>query len=217
MSSQSDIFLQGEGNEWFSRNAESYSSGKRFIDLDYIDNSLLSFRNSINKILEIGCASGVKLKELTTVFDASGFGVDPSTQAISEAKRISQGSKNSLSFEVGVASRLPIQNQSFDLIYFSFCLYLVPPEEIESAYIEAHKLLAPGGFLVIHDFDANKEISNPYHHLAGITSYKRFNSKYFMDNFGYALVGKKSYSHESSEFSIDANERISIEILFKEV
>lgn len=213
--SQSEIFLNEEANEWFRRNREKISIHQSFIDIAYINEILSPDIWVLSSILEIGCASGVKLNLLCSTYNSNGVGIDPSSLAIAEANALEKSKRNQLTFQVGVASKLPLDDQSFDLVYFSFCLYLVPPEEIEIAYLEANRVLKPGGFLVITDFDSNIETSKAYHHKPGLFSFKRFNSEYYIRKLGYSLVAKKSYSHESDSFHLDPDERVATEILYK--
>ncbi len=85
---QSNVFLHGEGDAWFSRNrAQIESLSEQTIDVEFICNSLAPFSSTIQNILEIGCGSGDKLSRLAEYFDASGSGIDPSVVAISFAKK----------------------------------------------------------------------------------------------------------------------------------
>ena len=126
---QSDVFLHGEGDAWFARNrAQIESLAEPTIDVEFICNSLTPFRSTIQNILEIGCGSGDKLDRLAQYFDASGSGIDPSAVAISFAKEASKLKKAQLSFEVGLATDLPYQDEMFDFVFlgfaFTWCLPL---------------------------------------------------------------------------------------------
>jgi len=86
---QSDFFLDGEGDAWHIRNQnQAVSTNGRSKDIDFICQTLESSREGIQNILEVGCGSGQKLSALSNYFDASGSGVDPSTIAIETAKKI---------------------------------------------------------------------------------------------------------------------------------
>lgn len=216
--SQSHTFLHGEGDAWFNRNLEQLkSSTTQTVEVDFIINSLVPFRGQFQNILEIGCGSGIKLTKLSESFQADGFGIDASGAAIMEAQRLSDLKDSRLSFEVGLATNLPYENEKFDFILFGFCLYLIPPNETYAAIMEANRVLKNGGFLAIVDFDYGGLKINPYKHAPGLFSFKNSYSQIFMASHYYSLVSKWSFSHTNSHFIQDREERISVEVLFKEV
>jgi len=211
---QTKIFLQTEGNKWFERNFENLTRAKNTPDVEFIVDQLKPFETEINSIIEVGCANGLKLKQISESLNARGCGIDPSEKAIAQGVT---SRKVELNYQVGVASDIPELDNTFDLVYLSFCLYLVPPQEILNAYKEADRVLRPGGFLVIHDFDPGVEMQTPYHHVPGLISYKRNNSTYFTSLQKYCLVSKFSYSHSQTHFEKARSERVAVEILYKEV
>jgi ubiquinone/menaquinone biosynthesis C-methylase UbiE len=216
--SQSEIFLANEADSWYLRNRDHFESGNNSeIDVDFLCNSLSPFRASIANILEIGCSSGKKITNLTEFFNARGFGVDPSDMAINTAKESAQNQPLELNFEVGLATDLPYPDQMFDLVYFGFCLYLIPPSEIYKALMEADRVVKQGGFIAILDFDYGSLRVNPYRHAEGVFSYKNNYSQIFTSSSYYSLVNKWSFSHQGDYFTADREERISIEILYREL
>lgn len=177
----------------------------------------MPFRSKVQNILEIGCGSGEKLAKLTEYFEASGFGLDPSQMAINKAKDVAQYNNSKLNFEVGLATDLPYQDEMFDFVFFGFCLYLVPPSETYKAIMEANRVLKYGGFVAILDFDYGSLKVNPYRHATGVFSYKNNYSQIFTSSGYYSLVNKWSFNHAGNYFTQDRDERISIEILYKEL
>jgi ubiquinone/menaquinone biosynthesis C-methylase UbiE len=214
--SQSQIFQNSEGNAWYIRNPKSNQIAGNEQVLDFIYSTLDPFRDQVSTILEIGCGGGAKLEALSKHFQASGFGIDPSAVAIKDAtKRCSTGG-SSLNFQTGLATNLPYDDGQFDLVFFGFCLYLVPPQEIFRAVTEADRVLRNGGFLAILDFDYGSLKVNPYKHASGVFSFKNNYSELFTSSNYYHLVSKWSFNHFSKSFSSDKDERIAIEVLFKE-
>ena len=215
---QSDTFLATEGDAWFLRNREHLeSSNIGCIDVDFICKSLFPFQERITNILEIGCASGKKISSLVEYFKATGFGLDPSQIAINRAKEVNKDSISQLNFEVGVATALPYRDDMFDLVFFGFCLYLIPPSETYKAIMEADRVLKHGGFIAILDFDYGSLRVNPYKHVEGVFSYKNNYSQIFLSSGYYSLVNKWSFSHSGEFFTHERDERISIEVLYKEL
>jgi ubiquinone/menaquinone biosynthesis C-methylase UbiE len=103
------------------------------------------------------------------------------------------------------------------LVFFGFCLYLVPPTEIFKAVAEANRVLRGGGFLAILDFDYGQFKVSSYKHAEGIFSYKNNYSRLFTSSGYFHQMSKWSYSHFGNSFTEDRDERVSIEVLFKEL
>jgi len=214
---QKDAFSDGEGDVWFARNKGNLMNKGLMQDLDCIKNSIGPYKNQINSILEIGCSNGRKLEELSSFFDAFGYGLDPSSAAINDAKaRVASNAKD-LHFQVGKSVALPYADAKFDLVFFGFCLYLVDRDEIFRTIAEADRVLKKGGFLVILDFDPAKQHKRPYIHKEGLFSFKTSYADFFLNNGHYYLVAKESFSHAAHYFSINSDERVSTCILFKEL
>lgn len=209
--SQSDQFLNGEGDNWYIRNKKLISDKVNFYDIEVIKRAIPD-SDSIKNILEIGCGDATKLNALCSYFNAKGTGLDPSAMAIKSGK----DKYNNLDLSIGTASIIPHPDDAFDLVYFGFCLYLIDRKDILKAIAEADRVLKKGGFLAILDFDPAKRHKKPYHHMTGIFTYKNSYSDFFTGGGHYFLVTKESFSHKSNTFSINSDERISISILFKE-
>ena len=85
-SSQRQVFLQGEGDAWFTRNFQSDSNqSASWIDQDLllklIENLPLPLGPEVS-VLEVGCGQGLRIGQLSQTKRWSVFGVDPSSQAI---------------------------------------------------------------------------------------------------------------------------------------
>jgi ubiquinone/menaquinone biosynthesis C-methylase UbiE len=215
--SQSNLFLGGEGDAWFLRNSDSLNTAPGFPDIDFITSTLSAYQNSISTILEIGCGEGSKLSALSKYFDSLGYGIDPSKKAIESASENYSQADSKLHFQTGIATNLPFKDNQFDLVFFGFCLYLVPPNEILGAAMEADRVLRKGGFLAILDFDYGQQKINNYKHADGINSYKNTYSKLFTSLEYFHQVSKWSFNHTDNSFAADKDERISIEVLYKEI
>ena len=213
MPSQSQIFLDGEGDQWYLRNraaieVQSFDAQ----DVEFIFQTLKGTTFNIKNILEIGCSSATKLKLLSSGFMANGAGIDPSILAIERARNLYP----EFDFHVGLASNLPFQANKFDLILFGFCLYLVPPEEIELTLMEALRVLRPKSLIAITDFDAGIEMTQIYKHADGVKAYKRDYAQHLGRLCNLSLIAKKSFCHQGNWFVTDRNERISTQVFFVE-
>jgi len=214
---QVNRFLNGEGDAYYARNAKAPSLYEESIDIEFICKTLSNFRSDISNILEIGCADGRKLATLSEYFDADGFGIDPSKLAIDSAVNLAKGTAASLDYAIGSATNLPYEDEQFDLVFIGFCLYLIPPRDIYRAIQEADRVLRGGRFIAILDFDYGHLNVNPYSHAPGIFSYKSNYSHLFTALGYYHQISKWNFSIRGDSFSTDRNERVAIEILYKEL
>ena len=210
MSDQGQIFLDSEGDAWYERNQCAIETAKASADTSFILQILKGSSFEIQDLLEVGCSSAVKLNWLASSFSASGSGIDPSSLAIQQGKK----QYPDLDLHVGLASRLPFEADKFDLVFFGFCLYLVPPEEIELAIKEALRVLRPKGFIALTDFDPGIEVSVPYKHVKGLISYKRDYMQLLNKLSNVTLIAKLSFSNSGNFFVEDKNSRVSTQIFF---
>jgi ubiquinone/menaquinone biosynthesis C-methylase UbiE len=214
---QNSTFLNGEGDAWFIRNERHLDVGQITISADvrYICETLSPFRHKMNNILEIGCSNGVKLEAICKHFSANGEGIDPSEAAVISGN--SRKKDTVVNLRQGTGDNLPFQDQSFDLVYFAFCLYLFDRSSLLRSLAEADRVLKPGGYLMITDFDPGSPRKRTYAHKAGMFSYKQNYANFFTETGLYYLVGKHSFSHNVDYFDETADERVTTDILFKEV
>ena len=214
---QKQIFLESEGDSYFQRNQKKLVSSIDEYVIEKLTLGLSPFKENIHFILEIGCSSGLKLRKLCKYFDASGFGIDQSNNAIEVGNQENKKDAiNNISLQVGTADTLPFESQSIDLVFFGFCLYLLDRSDIFKAIAEADRILKPGGFIAILDFDPNGRSKNVYSHKSGIYSYKNTYAELFSASGHYYLVSKESLSHSNIFFSADNYERVALQILYKE-
>lgn len=214
--SQESAFINGEANKWFNRNRENLSSPDASMGVNSITSMLLPFRDEISSILEIGCSDGSKLRALCKNLEAKGFGIDPSTDAIAEGNK-SVDSAIEVHLTVGTAADLPFENASFDIVYFGFSLYLIDRHLLFQSVAEADRVLKPGGFLLIQDFNPGVRQKRPYSHLEGLYSYKNSYAELFTASGHYFEAERVSFSHSKGSFDKDPHERISISLLYKEI
>lgn len=207
---QTKAFLAGEGDNWFERNRDLLQGS-----VTEVQNIALSMVAEVvrpgGSVLEIGCANGSNLANLSRRISIRGFGVDPSAKAVADGA----GWAPAVQLSVGTANALEYPNEYFDVVWFGFCLYLIDRSLLSAAVAEADRVLRDNGYLVITDFDPPYPCRRKYRHLEGVQSYKADYSKLFLANPAYVLVTKRSYSHASSGFHPDTNERVATWVLAK--
>lgn len=214
---QSQIFSSGEGDAWFKRNEAHLlmlEKSEKSEDVRYLCEALGPFKKGINRILEVGCSNGVKLEAICSHLGAVGVGIEPSAMAV-DAGNAREKSVD-VTLRVGTGEKLPCDSEEFDLVYFAFCLYLFDRKTLMQSLAEADRVLKPGGFLVITDFDPGVEYKRPYSHFQGVFSYKQDYSAFYTQSGLYYLAGKNCFSHRKSHFDAVPDERVSTSILYKE-
>ncbi len=217
MGSQKKIFLEGEGDSWFSRNKEAISKRVSYPELEilfpYIVGKNMSNLKEDFRFLEIGCGGGDRTNFLQHITQRSGIGIDSSSHAIQFATQKYQNTD--LTFLVATADDLPLQEESVDLIYFGFCLYLVDRSLLNKCIEESLRVLRTHGKLLLLDFDPDEPSSVPYRHDPGISTYKDNYEKYFVER-GFRIVAKLSQC-ESGEigFEQDSYKRVATFLLSK--
>ena len=169
------------------------------------------FKNELSNILEIGCGSGHRLNQMSVGLMANGYGVEPSSEAVTYI----ENQFPSLEAKVGFGDNLPFK-EKFDFVHLGFFLYLVDREFYLRSISEADRLVKPGGFLSIVDFDTPVPYSNDYSHQSGVFSHKKNNSDVFVASNLYSVVNKFHFSHSNFYFDKNINERVSLTLLFKE-
>jgi ubiquinone/menaquinone biosynthesis C-methylase UbiE len=102
------------------------------------------------KALEIGCGTGAVSRALVELLKLDVCGVDPSPVFVARARELG---KHLAGFTVvdGDGRSLDFPDASFDLVVFHTTLCHVPNSE--SALREAHRVLAPDGWLAVFDGD----------------------------------------------------------------
>lgn len=207
---QSEIFLSGEGDNWFKRNHD-YLQKKDFTE-DPVVNSIKKILFSESKrlkILEIGCGEAKRLEYLKHNFDVDVYGIEPSTLAVNTAK------ENGIDCYVGTADRLPFESSYFDVLIFGFCLYLCDEEDLFKISQEADRVSKNKSWVIINDFYAKTPFKNKYHHKEGVNSHKMDFTTLFSWNPNYSCFYNKVFHHDTQGFTDDQQNWVAISILRK--
>jgi ubiquinone/menaquinone biosynthesis C-methylase UbiE len=101
-------------------------------------------------VLEVGCGSAWFLQALVERGAEPGRlqGVDLLERRIADARHRLPDSR----FEVADARRLPLAERSFDVVLMLTVLSSLPdPGSVAAALVEAKRVLAPGGMLLVYE------------------------------------------------------------------
>jgi ubiquinone/menaquinone biosynthesis C-methylase UbiE len=213
--SQREYFLKSEGDSWFSRTAEN-ERGNFFhpLILDFLKSSI-QVQHSLERVLEVGCSDGNLLERIVNSFECKyGLGLDPSQKAIEAANNRSIAN---LEFLRGTADAIPCADSEFDLAVAGFFFYVVDRSLYFKVVSELDRVVKPGGFVVIVDFDSNTPKKTPYRSESAVYSFRNRNAEMFLSSGHYSLVSKLTLSHDHKGFPVDPLERVSVQLLFKEL
>ena len=110
-------------------------------------------------VLDVGCGPGFMMQELWGVVGPSGRveGVDPAP-IMCDLARARLASANPVAVRVGGAEDLPYADESFDAVVLSQVLLYV--HDVPRALSEAHRVLRPGGRVLICDTDWDSLVVN---------------------------------------------------------
>ncbi len=116
----------------------------------------------------------------------------------------------------GTADDLPFKDEEFDIVFAGFCLYWVDRKYIMKCVSEIDRVLKTGGYVFIHDFDVKIPRMRPNKHNTDMYTFKMNYADLFLANPQYFLCSKEYFSHGENKFDKDIQERISVQILYKD-
>jgi ubiquinone/menaquinone biosynthesis C-methylase UbiE len=105
-----------------------------------------------DRVLDVGCGPGYLTALAAEAASPGGnaVGVDVSESMIEQALHL-RGADN-CSFRVGRAEALDAADGSFDVVVSSLAVHHIPEEVRAAAFAEMHRVLRPGGRVVVADF-----------------------------------------------------------------
>jgi ubiquinone/menaquinone biosynthesis C-methylase UbiE len=108
-----------------------------------------------DRILDVGCGTGYFARMLAETVGPRGsvVGVDAAPEMIAHAASRSRAAAN-VTFEVGSAGRLSFPDSSFDVVVSSLTMHHLDRADQLPAVGEMHRMLKPGGRLLIAEFQA---------------------------------------------------------------
>jgi ubiquinone/menaquinone biosynthesis C-methylase UbiE len=107
--------------------------------------SLIGIKHG-DAVLDVGCGTGNYTIELAKL-GADVIGIDSSEEMLDRARVKAQKADGKASFQVADAMNLPFPDSSFDAVLSNGLLCFL--KEPEKALLEMHRVLKPGGRLVV--------------------------------------------------------------------
>lgn len=209
--------LRSEGDAYFLRNTEQtgkikLSHGAYLLD-EFLANNR-DFAKRGNRILEVGCCYGYNLAYLCEKHGMMGCGVEPSQKAVEHGNSLYKDKE--ITLLVGTADSLPYEDSSFEIVMLGFCLFWVDRKFLLRAVAEADRVLCTGGLLAVWDFDTALPYRRINTHNEQVPTYKQNIGAMFTANPQYYLIEKRSFSHQGKCFHKDIQERLALEVFYKE-
>jgi ubiquinone/menaquinone biosynthesis C-methylase UbiE len=210
---QKDIFLQGEGDAWFERNRAAIKQREfdQFHDpvVAAVQRCMSCVPVQQGKLLEVGCGEGGRLQWIEQNLGVECHGLDPSEKAVAAA------CGRGIHAIQGTAEQLPFNDHEFDFVVFGFCLYLCDRDDLFKIAQEAHRVLKPEAWLLIHDFFSRAPSSRMYHHRNGVNSYKMDYRSLFAWHPSYECFSHDVTHHGADLYTDDVNEWVGLSVMRK--
>lgn len=113
------------------------------------------------KVLEVACNMGTTAIEIAKQFGCEVIGIDLDEEALEKARHnIAENKMEDLvQVQRANATKLPFEDNSFDIVINEAMLTMLPVEAKEKAIREYLRVLKPNGFLLTHDVLLNTEDS----------------------------------------------------------
>ena len=106
-----------------------------------------------DSVLDVGCGTGeVALLAKSRTKVGKVFGIDPAPEMIAVARSKAARKKLDVDFRVGVIEALPFPDASLDVVTSSLMMHHLPEDLKARGLAEVHRVLKPGGRLLIADF-----------------------------------------------------------------
>ncbi|MHB9859891.1 class I SAM-dependent methyltransferase [Streptomyces sp. YIM S03343] len=108
-----------------------------------------------DRVLDVGCGTGYLTRYMAAQVGPDGAvtGVDPSPPVLDYARRRKQRPGSApCSYRQGIAEALDLPDASFDTVVTSLMLHHLPEELRPAALREMHRVLRPGGRLLVVEF-----------------------------------------------------------------
>jgi ubiquinone/menaquinone biosynthesis C-methylase UbiE len=190
---QDEIFINGEGDQWYLRNKEAISNPTR---CDHVLQTILDKGIVPTRLLDIGCAAGDKLNGMQRAFNCEAYGIDTSLTAIIAGR---DKYPNLTLTRTGVAS-MNFPNKFFDTITANFVFHWIDRDNLLTACAKIDKCLKWGGQLVISDFYHRDFRKRKYHHTDdGMFTYKQYYPEIFMVTGNYRCIREFIYFYDKTD------------------
>jgi len=207
---QQKIFLAGEGDAWYERNADNLA--QRMDKPDRTVELIAALPETPSRILEVGCSDGWRLEKISKLGSAIKlYGIDPSASAVQAACARAV----TINAERTTADSLPYSDQYFDVVIYGGCLCWCDPGSLFRIACEGDRVLRDKGHVLIIDFLPSRPYRNPYHHQPGMATYKMDYRRLFTWHPAYTCVHHEVFSSTGDNADRSLDNRMAVSMLYK--
>lgn len=211
---QKDVFMNSEGDAWFSRNKQAMDKKTPEMDplFPLVTKSVNAAREELGRpidIMEVGCSNGYRIANIAEKFDVNASGIEPSESAVKEAN------SNGLNVSRGTAEELPYADESLDIVIFGFCLCVCDTDDLFKIAAEADRVLRKNGWVLIFDFYSEGVRQRDWAHKSGLITRKMDYRQLFTWHPNYTCFEHHVLNHSDYLVTDDPDEWIALSLIRK--
>lgn len=105
------------------------------------------------QVLEVGCGTGSLAITAAETAGVKVYGTDASPEMIERARRKAARAGVDVAFREGLVEQIAFPDASLDVVLSSFMVHHLPDDLKRRAFAEIHRVLKPGGRVVVVDFE----------------------------------------------------------------
>lgn len=198
-----------DADGWFTRNAAVLTPQRTLHDpvTASIDRLGLLAGRPLT-VCELGASNGWRLAGLRERYpDHRYIAVDLSAEAVLAG----EAAYPHIRFLGASAHQVPLPGASVDRLIISYVMHWIDRDVVGAVVSEVHRLLKPGGHLILSDFWPDEPTQVPYHHRPGVWTFKQDYSALWRAIGGYTTVDVAAYPDGAT------SERCMVAVLGKEV
>ncbi len=149
-----DRVIFTEADAWHKRNRGGDQPYEASVDFSRLLDEIESLGFVPKSFCEVGASDGYNLWAFEQKFPEPSLvvGVEASSQAVSQGNRELNKRGSFAKLVQGSGHSLPYLDDSFDLVYLGFVMYLADQILLSEFYQEGIRILKPGGLLCLTDF-----------------------------------------------------------------
>lgn len=155
-----DVWRRTEADAYFQRNRMALDDMEISAE-DQVIKLMLPFLRAGDRVLDLGCANGWRLRRLSVAMPALGLiaGIDLSLLALQDGLR-----KGSNTLALADVTALPVRSGSVDCVVLGWVCYATGRRSALAVLAEVERVIREDGIVVVLDFLPDRPTENPYHH-----------------------------------------------------
>jgi demethylmenaquinone methyltransferase/2-methoxy-6-polyprenyl-1,4-benzoquinol methylase/phosphoethanolamine N-methyltransferase len=108
-----------------------------------------------DSVLDIGCGTGnlTQTAKITATSSGSVCGIDASPEMIEVARKKANKAGSKIAFDVGLIEKIAYPDATFNVVISRLVIHHLPDDLKRQGFAEIFRVLKPGGFFFIADFN----------------------------------------------------------------